>query len=71
MDELAIKCNISIKALLNFQAKKVLIENFIYSTLNYCPLVWHFHKAKSLQKMENIQKRALKYLHDDFESGYS
>ena len=40
----------------SFQAKEVLTERFIYSNFNYCPLVKHFWKATSLQKIENIQK---------------
>ena len=59
-----------LKSFLSFQTKKVLIESFNYSNFNHCSLVWHFCNAKSLQKIENIQKRALKYLHDDFENGY-
>lgn len=46
-------------------------ESFVCSYLNYCPLVCHFCKTKSLQKIENITKRVLTYFHHDFESDYS
>ena len=60
------------KSYLSIQAKKVLTESFVYSNFDYCPLVWHFCQAKSLQKInKNIKKRALHYLYDDFESSYS
>ena len=44
---------------LGSEEKKILINSFIYGSFNYCPLVWHFCSKNSLNKMENIQKRAL------------
>ena len=35
-----------LKPFLTFESKKVLIESFVYSNFNYCPLVWHFTSAK-------------------------
>ena len=71
--QLPIKPSISIKK--NVQAIKVLIESIVYSNLNYCLLAQHFYKAESLQKVEDIQRRALQYLYDifesDLESGYT
>ena len=69
--------NISIKKLLKFSCqkkkrkKRKMTESFVCSYLNYCPLVCHFYKTKSLQKIENITKRVLTYFHHDFESDYS
>ena len=31
-----------------------------------CPLVWMFSSAKSLNKVESLQKRALRFLYDDY-----
>ena len=59
-----------LKFVLTKEAKNVLIQSFIFSNFNYCPLVWHFSSSKSLQKMENIQKRALRFLLDDNDSTY-
>ena len=55
---------------LNYNAKKIIIESFILSNFNYCPLVWHFCSKDSLKKQELIQKRALRLLLDDYESDY-
>ena len=55
---------------LNPEAKKVLIESFIMSNFNYCPLVWMFCNSKLKRIQENIQKRALRFLLNDYESNY-
>ena len=39
------------------EQKEALINNFIFSNFNYCPLVWHFCSCKSSQKIEKIQFR--------------
>ena len=56
---------IRLKNFLGFQEKKVLINSYFYSNFNYCPLVWMFSHAKSLKKVEALQKRALRFLCDD------
>ena len=61
---------IRIKQFLSFEAKKVLVNSYFYSNFNYCPLVWMFSSAKSLNKIESRQKRALCYLYSDYESQY-
>tara|TARA_B100000470_G_C19668532_1_gene336519 strand:- start:325 stop:744 length:420 start_codon:yes stop_codon:yes gene_type:complete len=40
------------------------------SNFNYCPLVWLFCNSRSTLKQEAIQKRALRFLYDDYESDY-
>ena len=57
-------------------SKKLAITSFIFSNFNYCPLALNFSSAKSLNKIEEIQKRSLKFLNntDDvlaFEPGNS
>ena len=59
------------KSFLNFDAKRVLIESFIISNFNYCPLVWLFCNAKLKHKHENIKKKALRFLFNDHESTYA
>ena len=61
---------IRLKQFLSFEAKKVLVNSYFYSNFNYCPLVWMFSSAKSLNKIESLQKRALRYLYSDYESPY-
>ena len=52
------------------QERIALINSFVYANFNYCPLVWHFSTARSTSKIENIQKRALRFLYDDNTSSY-
>ena len=47
---------IRLKNYLSFNAKRVLINSYIISNFNYCPLVWMFSTAKSLNKIESLQK---------------
>ena len=61
-------CRLS--SFLDFKERNILINSFVYSNFNYCALVWHFCSKKSLLKIENIQKRALRFLLNDYESDY-
>lgn len=55
---------------LSHKAKLALVQSFIYSNFNYCPLVWNFSSYKSLLRIEQIQKRALRFLLNDNDSTY-
>ena len=57
---------IRLRKFLGFEEKKVLINSYFYSNFNYCPLVWMFSHAKSLKKVEALQKRALRFLYNDY-----
>ena len=50
--------------------KMVLTKSFILSNFSYCPLVWHFCCKTDTDRMERIQKRALRMVLDDYESDY-
>ena len=52
--------------LLGLEERKILINSFIHANFNYCSLVWHFGFRKSINKIENIQKRALRFLLNDY-----
>ena len=52
------------------EAKKVLIQSFILSNFNYCPLVWMHCSNESINKVEKIQERALRLLNHDYVSDY-
>ena len=54
----------------SFADRKVCVDSFIFANFNYCPLVWHLTSSKSINKIEKIQERALRYLHDDFTNSY-
>ena len=36
------------------------------ANFNYCPLVWILFTASSLKKVENLQKRALRFLCNNY-----
>ena len=45
-----------LKQFLSFHAKEILINSYIISNFNYCPLVSMFSSTQSLNKIENLQK---------------
>ena len=48
--------------------KEVLVNSFIYSNFDYCPLLaWMLSHKKSLDKIESLQKRALRFLLNDYD----
>ena len=49
---------------------KILINSFIYSNFNDCPLAWHFSSCKSTTKIEKIHKRCLRTILNDNTSDY-
>ena len=51
--------------------KNAIINKFIYSSFNYCPLVWHFCSCQSSKKIESIQKRCLRLGLNDYEIDYA
>ena len=56
--------------LIGLEERKILINSFIYANFNYCPPVWHFSSRKSINKMENIQERALRFLLNNYSSDF-
>ena len=40
------------------------------SNFNYCPLIWHFFDEGNSKKLEKIQKRALRFIYNDYTSDY-
>ena len=61
---------IKLKRFSAFEEKKTLINSYFYSNFNYCPLVWIFSSAESLNKVESLQKRTLRFIYDNFDSAY-
>ena len=47
-----------------------LVNSFIYSNFDYCPLVWIFSHKKSLNKIESLHKRPLRFLLNNYENSY-
>ena len=50
--------------------KEAIINNFILSNFNYCPLVWHFSSCEPIKKIKKIQKRCLRIILNDYERDY-
>ena len=48
--------------------KEAILNSFILSNFNYCPLVWHFSSCESIRKIEKIQKRCFRIVLNDYES---
>ena len=61
---------IRLRRFLGIEERKVLIQSFALSNLNYCLLVWMLSSVKSLNKIENLQKQALRFLLSYYESSY-
>ena len=61
---------IRLKSSLGLKKKEVSLNSFIYSNFNYCPLVWMLSHKKSLDKIENLHKRALRFLLNDYVGSY-
>ena len=49
-----------LRRFLGLEDRKALIQSFVLSNFNYCPLVWMLSGVKSLSKIiEKLQKQAL------------
>ena len=59
-----------IKGSLDYASRVSISKSFIMSNFNYCPVVWIFTSKSSLSKLEDIQKRALRFVLDDYTSDY-
>ena len=60
-----------LKSSLDYDSRMVIYKSFVISNFNYCPVVWLFTSKSSLSKLENIQKRALRFVLNDYESDYN
>ena len=59
-----------LKQVLDYKSHTAIYKSFIMSSFNYCPIVWMFTCKRSLDRIEIIQKRALRFVLDDSESSY-
>ncbi len=50
--------------------KLLLYKTYILCHFNFCPLVWHFCSQSDTDKLEGLQKRALRFVYSDYESDY-
>ena len=61
---------VRLKTFLGSNERKVLVNSFVLSNFNYCPLVWFISSSTSLRKIENLHKRALRFLLNDCVNSY-
>ena len=51
---------------LNYKKRRILYNTFVMSSFNYCPLIWMYHGKTPSNRVDRVQKRALRILHTDF-----
>ena len=61
---------IRLRRFLGIEERKALIQSFVLSNFIYGLLVWILSSVKSLNKIEKLQKRALRFRLSDCESSY-
>ena len=59
-----------LKNIMKFEERKIWLNSYFMANFNYCPLVWMLPSASSLKKIESLQKRALRFLCNDYEISY-
>ena len=59
-----------LKSFLGLKERQVLVNSFICSNFNYCLLVWMFSHKNSLNKIERLHKRDLRFLLNDCENSH-
>ena len=59
-----------LKGSLDYASRLSIYKSFIMSNFNYWPVVWMFTSKSSLSKLEDIQRRALRFVLDDYTSDY-
>ena len=57
--------------LLDLASRKAIYTSFISSNFNYCPLVWFFTSRASINKIQKLQERALRFVLKDSTSDYA
>ena len=59
---------IRLNCFLGIDEKKVLVNSFVLSNFNYCPLVWFISSTKSWKKNRKPSEKGLRFLLNDYES---
>ena len=52
------------------KSKHTIYDSFVASNFNYCLLVWHFCGQVNNSKLEKLQERSLRIIHNDYESSF-
>ena len=67
---LSVECIYSVSKHLDSKSKHIIYNSFVASNFNYCPLVWHFCGQVNNNKLEKLQERSLRIIHNDYESSF-
>lgn len=59
-----------IRNYLDKPCKTVIYNSYISSNFNYCPVVWMFANKTNMEKLEKINKRALRFVVNNDEANY-
>ena len=51
---------------MNISKSRILLNSFLNSQFNYCPLVWMFYNHSINNKINRLQKRVLHIVYNDF-----
>ena len=54
-----------LKSFLSQDQRNIIANSFMYSNFNYYPLIWNFCSQRSIDKIENIPKRTLRFVFND------
>ena len=55
---------------MNLQQRRTLMEAFVVSQFNYCPLLWMFHSGTLNNRINNHYERALRIVYKDDDSSF-
>ena len=54
----------------NSVTTKIKYTSLIRSQLTYCSIIWRPHLIQDITKLEQVQRRATKYILNDYSSNY-
>ncbi len=57
--------------MINMDCRLNVFNAFLLSNFLYCPLIWHFCSKTDSRKMEKLQERALRFVHNDMDHDYA
>lgn len=55
---------------LDYESKLRIYDSFVISNVSYCQIVWTHCSVASRRKLEKLNERALRFVNNDFDSGY-
>ena len=76
MTSLCFKANQKFSALarianyITIDRRKILLNSFVTTQFNYCPLIWMCHSRTLNKKINRIHERALRIVYNDYKSNF-